>query len=168
MLMAACASTREPATAGASPVRNVIDATEIPGSDVERLVVYAERIRWFAPSMLDAERAVAERDLKNEPSAFNRMRLASLLLLRRAPFRDEARARELLSQTTKERGTQNQAIRSIAMLWLQELDERWSMDRMLDDERRQRQTLQKKLDQLKAIEEDMGRRNPPPVMTPRQ
>lgn len=172
VLLAACATTRETpttTTAAATPARPVVvDVDENVGSDVERLIIYAERLRWIAPSLLETERASAERDYKREPNPYNRMRLALLLSLRRAPFRDDVRARDLLSQTTRERGADNQAIRSFAMLWLQELDERWALERALDDERRHRQNLQKKLDQLKAIEEEMGRRAPPPPVSPRQ
>lgn len=168
-LLSACASVPDSApavspTGAPLPGRAIISAEEM--TSAERLIVYAESIRWFAPSALDTERASAEIDYRRNPNAFNRIRLAMLLTLRRAPFRDDTRARELLSRAAKEPGTKNQPVRSLAMLLLQDLDDRWASDRMVDDERRQRLALQKKLDQLKAVEEDMDRRAPP-VVTPR-
>lgn len=170
LLLSACASTRDltPATSPASaPLPGQVVASAEEMTSTERLIVYAESIRWFAPSALDTERASAEIDHRRNPNAFNRIRLAMLLTLRRAPFRDDIRARTLLSQAAKEPGANNQPVRSLAMLLLQDLDDRWASDRTIDDERRQRHALQKKLDQLKAIEEDMDRRAPPPVVSPR-
>jgi hypothetical protein len=171
VLLSACASMREPVTPAMSPAgtplpgRAIVSAEEM--TSAERLIVYAESIRWFAPSALDTERASAEMDYRRSPNAFNRIRLAMLLTLRRAPFRDDMRARQLLSQAAKEPGTKNQPVRSLAMLLLQDLDDRWVNDRTVDDERRQRLALQRKLDQLKAVEEEMDRRTPPTVVTPR-
>lgn len=170
VLLSACASTRPPVvpvspTGAPLPGRAIASAEEM--TSAERLIVYAESIRWFAPSALDTERASAELDYRRNPNAFNRVRLAMLLTLRRAPFRDDMRARALLSQAAKESGAANQPIRSLAMLLLQDLDDRWASDRTVDDERRQRLALQRKLDQLKAVEEEMDRRAPPPVVTPR-
>lgn len=170
VLLSACASMRDPQpavspTGAPLPGRTIVSAEEM--TSAERLIVYAESIRWFAPSALDTERASAEVDYRRNPNAFNRIRLAMLLTLRRAPFRDDMRARELLSRAAKEPGTKNQPVRSLAMLLLQDLDDRWASDRTVDDERRQRLALQKKLDQLKAVEEDMDRRPPPAVVTPR-
>lgn len=170
LLLSACASTPDPipamsATGAPLPGRVVASAEEM--TSAERLIVYADSIRWFAPSALNTERASAELDYRRNPNAFNRIRLAMLLTLRRAPFRDDMRARELLSQAAKESGAKNQPVRSLAMLLLQDLDDRWATDRTIDDERRQRHALQKKLDQLKAVEEEMDRRAPPAVGAPR-
>lgn len=165
-LLSACASTRpaSPAARTALPVLTAPESND--GTETERIVVYAERIRWFAPSTLEAERSAAERDLRRDASAFNRLRMAVLLSLRRAPFRDDARARELLSSVAKEPGAKNQPLRSYAMSLLQDIDDRWASERMLEEERRQRLALQKKLDQLKAVEEDMDRRTPAPAVPP--
>lgn len=165
LLLSACASPREAVKTEPLAARPVLDAAS-DARPVEQLVVYAERIRWLAPAALDAERAAAERDLRRDATAPNRLKLALLLSLRRAPFRDDNRARALFSEAANEGGADKQPIRSFAMLLLQELDERWAADRALDEERRQRQALQKKLDQLKAIEEEMDRRVLPPSVTP--
>lgn len=171
ILLSACASPREVVTTERTaplpaPAAAALDAVA-DAEPVERLIVYAERIRWFAPSTLEAERAAAERDLRREADAYHRLKLALLLSLRRAPFRDDTRARDLLSRAAKETGAKNQPIRSFAMFLLQELDDRWAGERALEEERRQRQILQKKLDQLKAIEEEMDRRVLPGVTPPR-
>jgi hypothetical protein len=163
LLLSACASTR---SATPPPPRAILEPAAADNPS-ERLMIYGERLRWLAPSSLDAERAAAEEDYRRDPSAFNRLRLALLLALRRAPFRDDMRARDLLSQAATERGSSNQPLRSFAMWLLQDFDDRWAAERALDEERRQRLTLQKKLDQLKAVEEDMDRRASPSVVTPR-
>lgn len=169
LLLSACASapTRTSTAAPVAPAPSQVIASADDMTPAERLVVYAESIRWFAPSALETERLAAEQDYRRDPSAFNRVRLATILTLRRAPFRDDTRARELLSQAAKEPGAKNQPIRSFAMMLLQDLDDRWAGERAIDDERRQRLLLQKKLDQLKAVEEEMDRRAPPAVVPPR-
>jgi hypothetical protein len=163
-LVSACASTRNVSTENATPapLPRVTDAGAPRTAD--ELVVYAERIRWLAPNALEKERANVEQDYHRRPTAINRLQLALLLSLRRTPFRDDGRARELVSEVAREPGEKNEALRSFAMLLLQDLDDRWAAERMLDEERKQRLVLQKKLDQLKAIEEEMDRRATPSVV----
>ena len=72
-----------------------------------------------------------------------------------------------MSEAARESGEKNQPLRSFAMWLLQDLDDRWAAERTLDDERRQRLALQKKLDQLKAVEEEMDRRTSPSVVPAR-
>lgn len=174
MFLFGCATHRAANTVSRteSAPRTAADAAREPvvanASDVEHLVMYADRLRWVAPPMLDAERASAEIDLARAPTAANKVKLALVLMLRRAPFRDDTRARELLSQGAKDAESDSQPMRSLATWLLQELDDRWASERQLDDERRQRTLLQRKVDQLKALEEEMDRRSaPPPVMAPR-
>ncbi|MFL6624142.1 MAG: hypothetical protein ACJ8J7_09265 [Sulfurifustaceae bacterium] len=174
MFLSGCAGQRptstttwnaEPPLRAADPER---EAAVTQASNVERLVVYADRLRWIAPPMLDTERASAEIALGHAPTAVNKVKLALVLMLRRAPFRDDTRARELLSQAAKDPGPDGQPMRSLATWLLQELDDRWAGERQLEEERRQRALLQRKVDQLKALEEEMDRRSaPPPVVAPR-
>src|ERR1051325_1736064 len=164
--LTACASTKPASNANVPPAQNipapplprVTDSNPIGPSAAEQLLIYAERIRWLAPSALESERMTVEQEYRRRPTAVNRLELRRVLGLRRAPFRDDARSRELLSDAAREPGEKNQPLRSFAMWLLQDLDDRWATERTLDDERRQRLALQKKLDQLKAVEEEMDRR----------
>jgi len=94
-----------------------------------------------------------------DPSPDNRMRLALLLTLPTAPFRNDARARDLLAGAT--------GYPELARWLVMSIDERRALEEVAEEERRRRQALQAKLNQLKAIEEEMDRRMQPTVINPR-
>ncbi|MFL6649126.1 MAG: hypothetical protein ACJ8KO_14290, partial [Sulfurifustaceae bacterium] len=119
----AARTTTEPPSRAADPERQ---AAVAQASNVERLVMYADRLRWLAPPMLDTERASAEIENGRAPNAVNKVKLALVLMQRRAPFRDDTHARELLSQAAKDPGPDGQPMRSLATWLLQELDDRWA------------------------------------------
>lgn len=135
-------------------------------TELEGLMTYAEQVRLLAPGELQREYTEREQGFHEEASAANRIRLAVLLGLKRAPFRDDARARLLLLQAAHQSGYNVDAYRSLAVLLLQQLDERREMEATLENERKERQALRRKLEQLKAIEEEIDRRMPP-VIQPR-
>lgn len=120
-----------------------------------QLLRYADRIRALPLSTLQHEFAEAEQQFVMAPTPDNRMRLALLLSLPTAPFRNDARARDLLTSAT--------GYPELVRWVLITLDERRALEEIAEEERRRRVALQAKLNQLKAIEADMDRRMPPMV-----
>lgn len=171
--IAACAPIPSRSSSAPPPVAPVASTVvtspcecEVTTSELDGLMHYAERVRLLAPGALEREYIEREQGFQEEASAANRIRLAVLLGLRQAPFRDDARARLLLLQAAHQSGYNAEAYRSLAVLLLQQLDERRQMEATLDSERKERQALRRKLEQLKAIEEEIDRRMPP-VIQPR-
>lgn len=173
IVVSACAgyarTTASPAAAPAPSAPAAADplagSTLIPSNEeLERLIAYASRVRFLSPVVLRSELAAAQDEHRGAPSAFTRLKLAALISARQAPFRDDLRAREFV--LAAEAGADG-AMRDLAALWLQQLDERIALERALEDERRQRQTAQKKLEQLKTIEEEIDRRPSTPVVPSR-
>lgn len=166
--LAACVAAPSRSSAAPAEPRVIARAAECePGtSELEGLVYYAERVRLLAPGALEREHAEREQGFREEASPGNRIRLAVLLALRHAPFRDDARARLLLLQAAHQSGYNADAYRGLAALLLTQLDERRELETTLESERKERQALRRKLEQLKAIEEEIDRRMPP-VIPPR-
>lgn len=133
------------------------------GKDLDHLILYVERTRRLAPAGLESEYAAARAEHRRAPDSFTRLKLGLLLSSPRVSFRDYAFARQLLHAATKDADAEP-TTRAAAALWLHELEERIALERSLEEERRQRQTLQRKLDQLKTIEEEIDRRPATPVV----
>lgn len=164
--LTACSSVeRYPETSG-PPIKIKVDEERLTANDFETVLGYTETVRLLSPGELQREYTRVERGYSKEPKIVNRLKLAILLGLRHAPFRDEARARGLLLQAVSESGYNATLHRRLAALLLVGLDERRELERSLEEERRQRQALAKKLEQLRTIEEDIDRRRSPAV-TPR-
>jgi len=122
-----------------------------------QLLRYADRIRALPLTTLQHEFTEAEQQFVLAPTPDNRVRLALLLTLPTAPFRNETRARDLLAGAT--------GYPELVRWVLVTIEERRALEEVADEERRRRLALQAKLNQLKAIEEDMDRRMQPPVNT---
>lgn len=159
--LAACAAPGDPA-----PLADLEAGNNVSGS-VERLIDYAQQVSVLAPALLQKEYLAAEQRFGSEPGAPSRIRLAILLAARQAPFRNDARARELLRQAASDTGNNAAPYRGLAALLLMGLEERTMLERVLIDERRERQALRRKLDELKAIDEEIERRPTPPRVSPR-
>jgi len=165
VIVAGCAAPPS-RSSSASPVVAGSYECEHASSELEDLISYAERVRLLAPGALQREYSEREQGFRDEGSPANRIRLAVLLGLKQAPFRDDARARHLLLQAAHQSGYNAESYRGLAVLLLQQLDERREMEATLESERKERQALRRKLEQLKAIEEQIDRRMPP-VIQPR-
>lgn len=181
LLTGACVSSRERVASTPAGPAAVVAPSPVPappletesriGTEVgiderlELLLAYAERVRGLTPAPLEAEYAQAREQHRRAPDAYSRLKLALLLGCRRAPFYDEVQARELLGQVARNGNTPG--LRSLAGLWLHEREERAVLERALEDERRQRVALQKKLEQLKTMEEEFDRRRPAPMIPSR-
>lgn len=169
-LLAACIAAPSRSSV-AAPVRPAVIETSVgecapTASELESLVSYAEQVRLLAPAQLARELAEREQGFREDATPANRIRLAMLLGLRQAPFRNDARARQLLLQAAHQSGYNVDEYRGLAVLLLLQLDERREMETTLENERKERQALRRKLEQLKAIEEEIDRRMPP-VIQPR-
>jgi hypothetical protein len=151
----------------ATPVAVHVSEERLRSNELEALLGYTETVRLLNPAALQREFLRVHESHAKDASVANRLKLAILLSLRHAPFRDEARARGLLLQTAVDSSYNLPSYRQLAGLLLIGLDERRELERALEEERRQRHVLGKKLEQLKTIEEEIDRRRAPPVMTPR-
>ena len=129
--------------------------------DVSGLLSYGALLRSIRAASLEREYMLAADALAADPSAPNRIRVAMLLSLPGASFQDNGRARGYLAQVLDDPGFSARQYRGLAHFLLVMLDDRKQIEGALADERRQRQALQQKLDQLKAIEQDTGTRIPP-------
>lgn len=128
---------------------------------VDELLQYARRLDTLQPEALDREYAQASTDaLTNDASAASRIRMALLLSRVGTSFRDDARAQALLKQVIDDPRRDSRTYHGLASFLLVTLDERNRLEKMLADERKQRQELQRKLEQLKVIERDFDRRIP--------
>jgi hypothetical protein len=135
-----------------------------PDGSVGELVHYARTIRTLDDSALAQEYSAVTHRLRHEyPWPGDRIRLALLLSLPSAPFRNDAGARRLLSEALQgEAG----AVRDFVSLQLAILDERddqaRAIDRMeqeLSGTRAQVNTLREQLEALKAIEKNIEERD---------
>lgn len=129
----------------------------------DELLRYIESVRAMPSEQLEREAAEVDQHARVQPSVANRLRLGMFLGFAPAPFRATNRAQELLDGVWRDDGRQREIVR----LLLAVLQDRQELEMTLSDERRQRQALRNKLDQLKAIEEDIDRRMQPPIINPR-
>jgi hypothetical protein len=136
-------------------------------SDLPALLRYAEAVCTLPPDKLQQVYVHAEKGVRQEPSSAARIRLALLLSRRDAPFFDESRARSLLQAAADPgAGTNGDSeSASLARLLLAMLDDRARMreerdrtEQALASERKARATLQRQLDELKAIEQKLNDR----------
>lgn len=131
---------------------------------VEALVRYGALLHSIPAEASEREYAQVAKMLAHDASAPNRIRMALLLSLPGASFQDDARARGYLEKVVNDTGYNASQYRDLARFLAALLDDRKQLDGALADERRQRQELQQKLDQLKAIEQDTGARISPKPM----
>lgn len=149
-----------------APMMKREDTGQEAGAGVSSLLGYARQVRTQPEALQRREVQRAEQALVRRHGAAERLRLGLLLLLPETGFRDVSRARRLLEQTAQTGGSEEQQGLSEILLVL--LDERdaeqrahWSIARQWQHERRTRETLQRKLDALKAIEETLIERKRP-------
>lgn len=131
--------------------------------DLPGLIRYTSWIRHQPMARLVAIRPRMEKLAHDTDSSVFRIRLAILLSVSDAPFRDEARARTLLNQIIARNDPGHRDLVAFAKVLLWNLDDRASAretcENDLKNERSQRQNLQHKLDELKAIEEQLDQRD---------
>lgn len=164
-LLCACVSystttDRTPAPVDAAPAPAVCDDA------LAGVLRYAGRVRELPAAQQEAEYAERREAYLHAADPLTRLQLAALLSLPGVRFRDPERAR-LLLQAGANDASAIPPLRHLAALWLHELEHRTALERALAEERRDRQQLQRRLDQLKTIEEELHRRQTPPVVPAR-
>jgi len=119
---------------------------------------YAEHVRTLDADAQRGEYQRMKQRYARDDSTANRFRLALLLSLPGAPFRSDARARELLRGYMQDNDDAS-AYHHLAVFLLRTLDERQAVERTAEAERRQVELLRKQVEELKAIERRLNRRN---------
>lgn len=127
------------------------------------LLRYIESVRAMPAPQLEREAVIVDHDARSQPNVANRLRLGVFLGFAPPPYRATDRAQEVLDSVWRDDNAQ----RDIVRLLIAVLQDRQDIEATLYDERRQRQALRNKLDQLKAIEEDLDRRMHPSAINPR-
>ena len=164
-LCAALAGCASPARMSELGTASTVPAMSIEqGDDRSELLRYLEQVRAMPAPQLEQEARMVDSDALRDPSVANRLRLGIFLGFAPPPFRSTQRAQEVLDNAWRDEGGQQ---RELVRLLLAVLHDRQDLESALGDERRQRQALHNKLEQLKAIEEDLDRRMQPPVINPR-
>jgi hypothetical protein len=149
------------APADPGPSAYVIPAEVRSSDSLESLLYYGGLLYSMPAESLEREYAEIERRFASEANAPNRIRLALLLSRRGTSVRDDARAKEHLQRVLRDSGSGARPYHDLARFLLPMLDDRQRLEGALADERRQREDLGQKLEQLKAIEQDTAKRIPP-------
>lgn len=155
------ATTPTPAPPNAS-------AATFEDSEFAALVAYGNWLRQRSSDDLQPLLADAEARANAKGQAIDRLRLALLLSLPQASFRDDVRALKLTEQVIDTDRSET-ALFAYTLRW--DLQNRVNLhtqyERAITRERQQRALLKQKLDDLKAIEQQIHRReSKPPKSTP--
>jgi hypothetical protein len=122
------------------------------------LVRYAEVLRVLDADALQREYQQVEERFSDRQAVMDRFSLILLLSMPETPFRNDVRARELLSEYV-ERNRDDGAYWHMAQFLLRDLNERRAMEQAMEAERRQTLQLRKQVQELKAIEQHMDQRD---------
>lgn len=163
-VLAGCATPGGPAGLGADPGRfngfcRCADAVELLG--------YQQRIRAMGSDELAAEYAAAGQVLAKQKSDAARLRLAMLLSLPGASFRDDGRAVALAEEVAGRKNPDSSGLRPLASLIAvtageqrRQEERNQKLAQKLQEEEKRADALQQKLDGLKAIEKNLLNREP--------
>jgi hypothetical protein len=125
--------------------------------EVAELLAYYERLNGMPADEQRREFNAAQVAFERQAGASQRLRLALLLLLPRAAWRDDARVLHLLGGIEPVPVEQASPRHELALLLQKLVGER---QRLLRDEHKKAEDLQQKLDALRAIDRDSRRRPP--------
>lgn len=136
-------------------------------ADVVELIGYHQRIRGMNGEELAAEYAAATQAFAKQKSDAARLRLAMLLSLPGASFRDDGRAVALAEELASRKGADSAPLRALAALIAANVSEQrrqedrnQKLSQRVQEEEKRADALQQKLDGLKAIEKSMLSREP--------
>lgn len=144
LALAGCALLRGP-EAEVSPAPSEVESAREPGTELERLLDYFQRIRRLATPELGRENDSARVAFTRSRADFDRLRLAMVLSLPNTAFNDDARSLDLLEPVVK---NQNAPLHGLALL----------MSVFVQEQRRlgqSAQAVQQKLDALKSMERSL-------------
>lgn len=158
-----------PGAIGASPDSPHEAAGELAhdsAGEVAALLANYRRLRALSSDEQRPEVNAAQLAFERTPNDATRLELALALLLPHAPWRDEARLRQLLSGIEAAPGQPGAARHDLAQLLLELLAERQreryagrrkleQLTRQLREERQKTDDMQQKIDSLRAIDRDM-------------
>ncbi len=154
------------ATSGAAAApRTAPAAIKAPAvrHDLPSLVRYSAWLWSQSAEALKSMQPSVDRLSQDSGSPLDQLHLAILLSVPNAPFRDESRARTLLTGLLQSDNKLGDSLQTYARFLLWNLNDRsWARgacEKALDGERAQRALLQHKLNELKAIEEQLDRRD---------
>jgi hypothetical protein len=91
-----------------------------------------------------------------------RLQLALMMLLPRAPWRDDARIQALLGAVEAAPARQRSARYDLAQLLLRQVAERQRKTEQLSEERRKSEEMQQKIDSLRSIDRETYKRKKSP------
>lgn len=132
------------------------------GNQLIGLIAYTNWLHSRNPGQLRRLVPDAEARVKHSDNDLNRLRLAVLLSLPQASFRNDGRARELVDEVLGGNTPRDGDLAVFATMLHWELRNREFLQgefaRSLTEERERRAALKQKLNELKAIEEQIHRR----------
>jgi len=131
------------------------------------LLTYQQRLRTMSADDLGAEYAAASQSLAKQKSDAARLRLAMLLSLPGAAFRDDGRAAALAEEVASRKNPDSAGLRPLAALIAANANEQRRQEeryqklaQRAQEEEKRADALQQKLDGLKAIEKNLLNREP--------
>ncbi|MEW6325550.1 MAG: hypothetical protein AB1515_09215 [Nitrospirota bacterium] len=158
-----CQGLARPASPAAGPEESRVS---LEGSDVRSVLEYYRRLDALSESDLQREFSRAQQEASGRRPV-DQIRLAVLLGLPRAPFKDYDRSLALLTDAAG--SAAQDAVLKDFLLWfsslVQELKRQGEQYQKLDlkfkEEKKQRELLQQKLDELATIEKQLLERDRP-------
>ena len=120
-------------------------------SDVENILIYFEHMKKLSANELVKEHESARQAFARSKSDMSRLRLALLLSFPSAPFREDAKALELIEPMVKDARGQYTPLRGFAYVLSAFIVEQKRLGSHV-------QNLQEKLDALKSLEKSLNER----------
>jgi hypothetical protein len=162
-LLAACAL--QPEKAPTAAVKTPVEEQPLAQSaGAGSLLKYAQS---YAAMPAEAQKREFAQVSAKRRTEYTRMQLALMAIMPASRYRDIARAQTILDEHLKAPDSKDEGLRSLAMLLKNLLaDQQKQEDTMqqfaqkLKDEQQRTEMLQKKLDQLLAVEKTMNERRP--------
>jgi hypothetical protein len=136
-------------------------------ADAADLLAYRQRVLAMNDEELGAEYSVAIQALAKQKSDVARLRVAMLLSVPAAAFRDDARAAALAEEVAGRKTAENGPLKALASVIAAVADEQrrqeeryQKLNQRLQEEEKRADALQQKLNGLKAIDKNLLDREP--------
>lgn len=140
---------------------NLIPEKMRTSDDPDSILQYALYMRSMPFDTLRKEYGSIVSALARDNKAPNRIRMALLLSMPGVPFQDSLKARYHLEKVIENKQSNYKNLRNLARILVVFLDDRTRIEGEMLKMRQEKKELQHKLDQLKVIERDTGKRLPP-------
>ena len=156
-VLSGCSTTDSPRTS-----RPWLAAVNPVQSENDRLLEYHRQLTQLKPQEIGREYDSARKAFEQRPSEFRRIQLALLLSFPGTAFRDDTAALALLQGWTRDKRSEDSALRPLAVMiqsYLQDMrrtdDALQTQATRLRDEQRRAEALQQKLEALLEMEMKM-------------